>query len=169
MLRDGLLTGHWAHVAPDDAAAYRSMCQAMAARGLSCGAHPPVWGWHSCGAHQQPPDADVARMLLSDHQLEENGMVLLALECPADQVLASDYGAWCEQVYFADSAQRLPGETQAARALFEIDHAAMPPDALIQATLPCVRRDWLVQARQLAWDAQGGVRILDAPYLPQGF
>ncbi|WP_219210610.1 DUF3841 domain-containing protein [Variovorax boronicumulans] len=169
LLRDSLLTGHWTHVSPDETAAYRFMCLAMAERGLSCGVHPPVWGWHSCGAHQRPPGAEVARMLLSDDQLEDGRMVLLELDCPADQVLLSDYGAWCDSVYFAEAAARWSDTPQKARRLFETDSAALTPDALIQATLPCIRRDWLVQARQLALDAQGGVRILDAPCPPQGF
>lgn len=163
LLRDGLLTGHWTHVSPGEAAAYRFMGRAMAARGLPCGAHPPVWAWHSCGADQHPPDAEVARMLLSDHQLDEGRMVLLALECPADQVLVSDYGAWCDRVYFAEPAEAMPDEARTACELFAVDAAALAPDALVQATLPFIHRDWLLQARPLVRDGGDGVRILDAP------
>ncbi len=161
LLRDGLLQGHWSYVCPEHEAAYRFMCREMAVRGLSCEGRPPVWGWHSCGGYQRAPDAELARQLLSDHQLIETPMVLLTFECPGDQVLNSDYNAWCDQVYFPLSSNAafnpLP---EAVHGLFEIDYTSLD-DAPIQTVLPSLRREWLVEVRTVHLDAYHEVCIAE--------
>ncbi|GGU77810.1 hypothetical protein GCM10009504_38560 [Pseudomonas laurentiana] len=161
LLRDGLLQGHWSYVYPENEAAYRLMCREMAVRGLSCEGRPPVWGWHSCGGYQRAPDAELARQLLSDHQLIETPMVLLTFECPGDQVLNSDYNAWCDQVYFplfSNAAfNPLP---EAVHGLFEIDYTALD-DAPIQTVSPSLRREWLVEVRKVHLDAYREVCIAE--------
>ncbi|WP_339361324.1 hypothetical protein [Candidatus Regiella insecticola] len=156
-------------ISPEDETAYRYMCRKMAARGLSCGDKPPVWGCHSCGGYQQAPDAEVARMLLSDHQLTACQMIMLSLECPADQLLASDYNAWCELVYsplaetdYAEVGLPVPSEREKDHQLFAINYT---PDALIQATLPSISRDWLTRAQPLVLDSNHEVCILEESYL----
>lgn len=161
LLHDGLLQGDWPYVCPENEAAYRLMCREMAARGLSCEGRPPVWGWHSCGGYQRAPDAELARQLLSDHQLIETPMVLLTFECPGDQVLNSDYNVWCDQVYFplsSNAAFTLLPET--VLGLFEIDYTALD-DAPIQTVLPSLRREWLVEVRKVRLDAYHEVCIAE--------
>lgn len=168
LLRDGLLQGDWSHVYPADKPAYRFMCREMAARGLSCAGRPPVWGWHSCGGYQQAPDAEVARQLLSDHQLIETSIVLLMFECPSDQMLNSDYNAWCDEVYFPSCANPafnpLP---EMAHGLFQIDYTALDA-TLIQTVLPSLRREWLVEARKVHLHLNHEVCITESwrPTLP---
>lgn len=166
MLRDGLLQGDWSRICPEAAAAYRVMCREMAARGLPCEGRPPVWGWHSCGGYQQAPGAEVARQLLSDHQLIDTTIVLLAFECPSDQVLPSAYNVWCEQVYFPLAANAAftpaPG---AAHGLFDIDYRALEEDALIQTVSSCLRREWLVEARYVRLDPHLAVHF-EPPWRP---
>jgi len=166
LLRDGLLQGDWSYVFLNDKVAYHFMCREMEVRGLSCEGRPPVWGWHSCGGYQRAPDADVARGLLSDHQLIEAPIVLLTFECPSDQVLNSDYNIWCDQVYFPLSANAafnpLP---ETAQGLFEIDYTALDDDMSIQTTLPSLRREWLVEARKVHLAPHHEVHIAE-PWRP---
>lgn len=176
LLREGMLSGNWMRVSSSEETAYRYMCREMAARGLSCGDKPPVWGWHSCGGYQQEPKADVARMLLSDHQLANYQMVLLSLECPADQLLASDYNAWCHLVYspmtvaeYSDLGLSVPSETEKEHQLFAINYAALDSNVLIQATLPDISKDWLIQPRQVILDSNNEVCILGESYLAERF
>lgn len=165
LLREGLLQGDWSHVCPKEKAAYHFMCREMAARDLSCAGRPPVWGWHSCGGYQRVPDALVARQLLSDHQLIETPIVLLTLECPSDQVLNSDYNAWCDQVYFplCSNAAFTPSP-EALQGIFKLDYTALD-DAPVQAVLPSLRREWLVEARKVHLDPSREVAISE-PWRP---
>lgn len=135
------------------------MCREMAARGLSCAGRPPVWGWHSCGGYQRAPDAEVARQLLSDHQLTDMSMLLLKFECPSEQVLNSDYNVWCDGVYFplaSNTAFEPSAET--VQRLFKIDYTALD-DTLIQTVVPCLRREWLAEVRKVQLVCNHKVRI----------
>ncbi|MEJ2795902.1 hypothetical protein WAE56_21075 [Iodobacter sp. LRB] len=172
LLRNGVLYGDWMQIglSSEQEMAYRSMCRMMASRKLSCGNHPPIWAWHSCGAYQQAPDAKVARMLLSDHQLN-NQIMLLSLECSADQMLLSDYSTWCQLFYssitaieYAAMGMAVPSEEQKERLLLTIDYTGLDSDVLVQATLPCISKEFLVEARQVVLD-NNEVCVLDQPYL----
>ena len=149
LLREGLLQGDWSHVCPKEKAAYHFMCREMAARDLSCAGRPPVWGWHYCGGYQ----------------LIETPIVLLTLVCPSDQVLNSDYNAWCDQVYFplCSNAAFTPSP-EALQGIFKLDYTALD-DAPVQAVLPSLRREWLVEARKVHLDPSREVAISE-PWRP---
>ena len=165
LLRDGLLQGDWSYVCSKDKPAYRVMCREMAVRGVSCAERPPVWGWHSCAGYQHAPDVGVARQLLSDHQLIETPIVLLMFECPNDQMLNSNYSAWCDEVYFPllSNAEFHP-LPETVLEVFEIDYTGLE-HALIQTTLPSLRREWLVEASKVYLDHNHEVCIA-APWQP---
>lgn len=73
--------------------AFRWMAGQMVQRGIELGDHAPVWAWHSVNRIGGKPDMDCAHALLSDLQIEP-GIVLLELEVPEHQALASCYGTW---------------------------------------------------------------------------
>lgn len=155
----GSMAGDWTYVPIEDHVSYRYMCKKMQEHELRCGDRPPIWGWHSCGGHQQPPDADIARQLLSDHQLADGQVVLLSLECPAAAVLVSDYNAWCELVYFSAGLERCAGlDAFSPVERFEV---CGDEDLLLQATLPMVRREWVVQVRKVLLTESGEASISD--------
>lgn len=169
LLCDGFLLGNWDQAACSHniEVAYRYMSLKMAARGLQCGDNPPVWAWHSCGGYQKAPDNQVARMMLSDHEIIHFKIMLLSLKCPTNQFLASDYSAWCDFFYFApipegcvNSNMVMPSEVEKESSLFDIDYYLLDSESLIQATLPVIRKEYVVQVRRVIMDKTGMVNII---------
>lgn len=160
--RDGVMRGSWSHVDSRDNVAYRYMCREMENRHLDCDGAPPVWAFHSCDAFQRMPDHDIASMLLSTHDLASGNIVMLSLLCPSSKILLSCYSAWCNLVYF-----EMPDmdELDRQRQLFDFNPYHIDGDQQIQATLPFIRKEWLMQVNPVILDKNDNARILDATHI----
>lgn len=135
LCHDGVLVGDWSHVPRGTEAAYARMVAVMAEQGISCAGRPPVWAWAGPLTLM-----DAALLLDPAHELSQ-GYATLAFDAPADLVLLTDYGDWCDAV-LADVARWTPGPVTTGR------HPA-------QATLPLLRLEWVsdvVPLPTLGWD-----------------
>lgn len=66
------------------------MVEVMAERGIDCRGRPPIWAWHS--------DVrlwDAALLFDPQHELSR-GFARMTFAAPAELVMVSDYGQWCE-------------------------------------------------------------------------
>lgn len=125
--------------------AFRWMADQMAQHGIKLGDYAPVWAWHSVNRIGGKPDEDCAHALLSDLQIEP-GVVLLELEVPEHQALASCYNAWNLILdRFIDGD--LP-ESQVVADCFSVrltPQRGRPPARFpgIQACLPYIDASWV--------------------------
>jgi hypothetical protein len=148
--------------------AFRVMKQQMALRSIDTGEHAPVWAWHSVNRPGGKPDQDCAMALMSDIQLAQ-GIDLLELEVPDQQVLVSDYGYW-NTILDGIVDGNEPAEHNIA-ACFDVQLAprrGRPPHYFpsIQACLASIEPDWLsgweiLDTKKIMQDKQ----VLMAEYL----
>jgi hypothetical protein len=136
--RSGELVGSWEHVPPStgDAVlgAYRAMVAAMERAGIPTGGRPPVWAWAGRGVTVGDAHSLVGEPLWS-------GWATVEFTAPAEQVLATDYGAWND-----DLAARFAGAAQEPPAW---DVPTPIGDGLVQVCLPVLRAEWVREVRPL--------------------
>ncbi|MBW3804459.1 hypothetical protein GL273_01280 [Aeromonas jandaei] len=158
IIKNGLIRGDWDFVYDKDKTPYKYMFLEMLKRGLDCGEHPPVWAWAAW------PNEDIARQFLSDHQIEQE-IVLLHFTCSPSNFIASSYNAWCEFIYHHHlycgslDANYLLTNSVTTR-LFDIQSLDIEDD-LIQATLPLIHRDWIIKKTHVELDKNNNVKYSD--------
>lgn len=146
--KNGVLYADWQYC-PDLTweRAYRWMAAEMNKRDIPIGEHPPIWAWHSCKAYGHPPTLGDARALLSDIELE-HGVQTLELSVPDELVLLSTYHLWNDLLdYFIDK-KPLP-KKQGFEKMFEFSNVDFERTDAIQATLPFLKKEWIVDIRDL--------------------
>lgn len=146
----GLYYADWEKVMwPRQRGAYEWMAAQMAARGIAAGAAPPIWAWHSCGGWEQPPRQQDIDALLGIGWALEGWWHWLALEVPANQALLSSYHWWGLRFYEQDPADFGLDDAQLAALTFDL-HAPDFEIDQIQASLPVLRLEWMIECRLLA-------------------
>lgn len=131
---DGVLVGDWARVGgPVVGARYRRMVEEMAAHGIDCAGHPPMWAWHG-----RVTLLDAFMLLDVEHELGR-GWSTITFTAPAELVYLSDYGAWCD--YFVGGTDWDPTVFRSPAERAADDWAGWTCG--VQATLPCLRREWV--------------------------
>lgn len=140
---EGILLGEWSHVPFGTEKAYGRMVTAMAERGIDCQDRPPIWAWHGVVRL-----VDVVLLLDVEHELSR-GFAVVTFTAPADLVLISDYGHWCE-------------------ALFRNSEAWDPEPPVLgphpsQATLPYLRAEWVDSIDPLPIDGWDSIDLDQPP------
>lgn len=132
----------------------------MEGKGISLDGFAPIWAWHSCeGVLHGAPTVSTARHLLSDLQIIE-GICVVEFEAPQELCLLSSYGRFCELLdAFLD--HETP-ESIAFSDMFKVPPLA--PDDSIQAALPLLQMDWVLDIRHLdmkpdRWDYDWGKAV----------
>lgn len=135
----GELVGSWEHVPPSPgdviAGAYRAMVAAMERAGVATEGRPPVWAW---GGRRGVTVQD-AHMLVGPRL--RDGWATIEFTAPARLVLATDYGAWND-----DLAARFSGDAPDPPAW---DVPTRIGDGLVQVCLPVLRAEWVRDVRPL--------------------
>ena len=128
---------------PDTAAAYQWMVAQMEIRGLRCNGCPPVWAWAN-----MPTQTNV-NALLGLNWREETAWEFLTLDCPEDCVLLSSYRYWCIR-FFEDHLEKDFDltEEELTKRTFSVAAVDLEENE-IQATLPYLKLDWLVDCKPL--------------------
>ncbi|MBK8968966.1 MAG: DUF3841 domain-containing protein [Saprospiraceae bacterium] len=147
----GVLRANWQRYPPNDGfrLAYAWMCTRMEKSNLPCKGHAPVWAWHSCGGFGKPPALRDARALLSDLELE-NGVQTIELDCPDDCALLSMYGVWNTilDAFMDRSSDTVIGK-RLERQLFKIRPEKIGEFDAVQASLPLIKKEWVLDIRPL--------------------
>lgn len=143
--RTGSLRTNWSFTPANWRSAYHWMAQEMEGKGISLDGFAPIWAWHSCeGMLHGAPTVSTARHLLSDLQIIE-GICVVEFEAPQELCLLSSYGRFCELLdAFLD--HETP-ESIAFSDMFKVPPLA--PDDSIQAALPLLQMDWVLDIRHL--------------------
>lgn len=147
-----VLSPPWAFYSPRDPfqPAYRWMATQMLQRNFPLTDKAPVWAWHSCEEYGQGPTLDVASNLLSLWQLEQ-GIKTIEFECPDNLVLLSQYGPWNDIIYyFSDHKEAKEPPEKLVNQLFQTDKAEFKAGDHLQACLPYLSLDWVLDIRELA-------------------
>ncbi|HYH32660.1 MAG TPA: hypothetical protein VD903_19990 [Pseudonocardia sp.] len=134
----GELVGSWEHVPASSgdavAGAYRAMVAAMERAGVPTGGRPPVWAWGGrCGVTVADAHSLVGEPLWG-------GYATIEFSAPAGLVLATDYGAWND-----DLAARFTGP--APHRAWDVPTPI--GDELVQVCLPVLRAGWVRDIRPL--------------------
>jgi hypothetical protein len=144
----GILKARWSRYSDSDPhrLAYQWMSNQMGST-----AYAPIWAWHSCGGYGRPPTLGVARSLLSDLELEA-GIRTIEFECPKTMVLLSQYSPWNELLdRFMDNRE----QTRIGPALEKRLFAVASDSKMIQATLPHLKTEWVIDIRALPLSPSG--------------
>ncbi len=148
----GILTAQWERYrSPNWKRAYHWMRDQMEFEGIDCNGNAPIWAWHSCGGiYGKSPTLGDASNLLSLMEIKD-GVKTIELEVPDEFVLLSSYGAWNSEVldYFIIGAEDVTLPLQKRNDLFHITPQNLKDYDSIQATLPFLRLEWLVDIRSL--------------------
>ena len=128
-------------ISENERLAYRYAASFLRPHGRT-GDHPPVWSW------QTTPDQlpDLARSLLSLHDLETKTYMTLTLLVPAEQVIRSSYHGWCDVLFQCIETGRTP------EALCWQDWQSVDVEAgdVVQALLPHIMKVWVDSVSPLA-------------------
>ena len=149
--QSGKLLIDWHHYSPNDffPMTYRWMVKAMQNRGVDCGSFAPVWSWHSCGAYEAGPTLNTAMNLLSLNQVEA-GIKLITFECPDELVVLNNYSPWNDIIdLFIDYRDKAVIEKALERRLFEIRPEKLEQEDAIQACLPYLLKEWVIDSEML--------------------
>ncbi len=135
----------WKHTPVNWRPAYEWMAQEMERLGLSLHGHAPVWAWHSCGQWHAPPTIGTALAQLTDYQLL-NGMVIFELDVPDECCLLSRYSGFIQLIdEVVEHGELITPHVH--RGMFCLPTALEGDD--IQAALPCLRKEWVVDVRSV--------------------
>lgn len=133
---------------------YQWMANQMAEKGISCGENAPVWAWHSCGRFEQAPTLDVAGNLLSLFEIEA-GVKTIEFEYPEHFTLLTNYGPWNDIIYhFLDGFEASKIALADLQALYDLEPDSLSEYDAIQATLPYLCMEWVVDIRDLKLQAE---------------
>ena len=116
----------------------------------------PIWCWNSCdGKRHSPPTVGTAALLMGDYGYYRDSTVLVELKVPEVYCLLSSYTVWNDAVIDLFEHKRTTIVDEDYLYMFEeplIRHAADD----IQAVLPYILSDWIVDVRELPetddWD-----------------
>lgn len=134
----------WQYVPKNWRPVYQFMVDQMQQKAIPIQNQAPVWAWHSCEGWQKPPTLAVARDLLSDIELEF-GVVTIEFELPDNLALLSNYNRYCDLLFDHLDGEEL--DWLSYRNMFELKQ--FPAQAEIQATLPFISPDWILDVRSL--------------------
>ncbi len=123
------------------------MADQMESRGISLRGAAPIWAWVCGGDGTQPPTLDTARGLLSEGELIE-GCVTVELDVPEQFTLVSAYSRYCD-LFFEVLETKLKPTFDSHSDMFEITDEEWSDINGIQATLPCIRQEWIRDIRPL--------------------
>lgn len=147
---EGEYLADWATVPGDYGPAYRAVVAEMARRGIDSAGAPPIWCWT-----WRSPLRLTANLLLSDQDWA-HGRWLLALDAPDRLTLSTSYAGWndylCYTMGFAEETVEMDWS---GRLLSAVDQP--------QVTLPELRADWVLWAREFPPDAETVARIAANP------
>ncbi|TQM05841.1 hypothetical protein [Pseudonocardia kunmingensis] len=138
------LVGSWEHVPASSGeailGAYRAMVAAMERAGVPTHGRPPVWAWGGArGVTLEDAHSLVGEPLWA-------GWATVEFTAPAELVLATDYGAWND-----DLAARFTG---AAPHPPPWDVPTPIGEELVQVCLPVLRAEWVREVRPLPRSAR---------------
>lgn len=129
--------------------AYQWMAKVMKRRRILEKENAPIWAWHSCGGHEKKPTKKDAKNLLSDIEIE-NGIITIEFECPKKKALLSNYGIWNDIIHqFIDGKSESDIEKEVEKALFKVDSKAIQEYESIQATMPYLKKEWIIEMKEL--------------------
>ncbi|MEZ4883351.1 MAG: DUF3841 domain-containing protein [Chitinophagales bacterium] len=152
LLKEGILTAKWERYnSPTWKRAYEWMRDQMEMKSIDCKGNAPIWAWHSCGGvYGKSPTLEDASNLLSLLEIE-SGVQTIEFECPDEFALLSSYGAWNNEVldYFIIGVKEVILPTQKLKELFEVSPQNLHESDSIQATLPFLLKEWVVDIRPL--------------------
>ncbi|GEM_PF-5041228 len=132
--REGTLVGDWNRVGgPMVAPQYQRMVEEMAAHGIDCEGHPPVWAWQG-----RVTLLDASMLLSVEHELRQ-GWFTISFRAPRDLVFLSDYAVWCD--FFLSGTEWDPTLFRSPVERSADDWAGLTCG--VQATLPYLRRGWI--------------------------
>ena len=132
---------------------YNWMANQMKKRGIDCHGNLAIWAWHSCGKSKHSPTLGDARALLSDLEIDD-GIQTIELECPDKFILLSNYGTWNIILdLFMDNKIHTKIDNSQVEALFNINLEQLEADDAIQATLPLLKKEWIIDIRALNLEA----------------
>ncbi|MFK7905930.1 MAG: DUF3841 domain-containing protein [Chitinophagales bacterium] len=153
--KNGILTAQWERYESQGwktwKRAYEWMRDQMETKGIDCKGNAPIWAWHSCGGvYGKSPSLGDASNLLSLYDIEQ-GVQTIEFECPDELVLLSSYGKWNSDVldYFIMGAKAVTLPTKKLQQLFEVNAQNLHEYDSIQATLPFLKQEWVVDIRPL--------------------
>jgi len=125
---------------------YEWMTREMVSRGIEMDGHAPVWAWHSCeGQQQSPPTLGTARNQLTDKQILE-GVCIVEFDAPENLALLSSYNRFNDLLDNYLEQGFLPAHED---YLDMFDIWPLREDDSIQAALPRIEKDWVVDIRHL--------------------
>lgn len=143
--KNGILRTDWKRTPINWRPAYQWMAVEMNAQGIDLEGFAPIWAWHSCnGKWGGSPTFETARTLLTDMQLAE-GICVVELDAPADLCLLSSYQLFCELL--DNVLDNMPLERDASLKMFDV--SILQDYDAIQAVLPMLRMDWVLDIRYL--------------------
>lgn len=109
----------------------------------------PIWCWHSCGGKScAGPTIETANDMLGDWSYYAPVMRVIELEVPEGVALLSSYFQWNELLDEAIQANETPDFNSRHVSMFENPLLKHDHDD-VQATLPFVERNWVVDVRKL--------------------
>lgn len=143
--KSGELRTEWKRTPVNWRPAYQWMAEKMQFKFIDLQGFAPIWAWHSCeGVLYGAPTMSTARNLLSDLQIME-GICVVEFEAPVETCLLSSYNRFCELLdVFLDN--NLP-ESDTFHDMFDVPPIAEGDN--IQATLPLLHLDWVLDMRHL--------------------
>jgi hypothetical protein len=111
-------------------------------------ASAPVWGWHSCnGQHGSPPTVGTLASLMGDWNFHAPSRVVLELDVPDRLALLSSYYRWNRAI--DDVMERgLKDIEPKFQNMFDTPVLRHRDDD-IQAVIPYVERNWIIDIRSL--------------------
>ena len=147
----GILEVNWDRYSLRDPhlSAYKWLASLMKEMGILEKDNAPVWAWHSCGGYEKKPSKRDAIELLSEIEIE-NGIITIEFECPKEKALLSNYGTWNEIIHqFIDGKSESDIEREFREELLSIKSQELEAHESIQATMPYLRKDWIIEMRDL--------------------
>ncbi len=116
------------------------MSKRMQDRNINIGNHLPIWLWAF-----QPTFATLYE-LVSEHQFSQ-GICLIEVDVPREQATFSCYQQWNIFLDYCIENKRVPIIDNKYRKMFTSFHSLQHNG--IQVTLPCLRREWISQVKDL--------------------
>lgn len=126
---------------------YGWMDSEMKKKGIDTKGNAPIWAWHSCRTYQAAPTKEDAQMLLTEGELEA-GISLIEFHCPDVFVLLSNYDVWNQIITILFDTETLPKNFPSER-LYLVPTENKTTEIYIQATLPFLKRDWVIKITEV--------------------
>lgn len=106
--------------------------------------HPPIWAWHKNFGKRSSPGKLVARLLLSDCEIER-GVYRIKLTVPPEWAVVSSYGIWNDALCHCTDHGSIPENP--FREMFFPEVIAKDDDT--QACLPFIEREWIKRVEKI--------------------